>query len=279
MRPPDDLNTLKSLPLAMVVGGTLVVPLMWAIVLDSGTLTALAPASGLLFLAAGLYLKYRATYSPTEAFWSIPLALIFFGSFLVGCATGVTWRLHRPDLHGLAIGSSLALTIGSIAIGFARERRRLRVQRDGVPIALAELVDLQRHHIRPAPAAGASPRMGTVAFLSAVGLNLPLLLQLGGWDRGAVVWLVLPLLGGAVSYVLATAIGPGLARAVALRALEVRTGQRFTTSRIDELQALRRTFRLSPWLCRPSASTASAPGRSAPPQAAAPSGSARKRGL
>lgn len=252
MRPPDDLNTLKHVPLAMLGAGLFVVPFMWAFVLEKPTLLAMAPASGIVFLLTGLYIKYRSRYSPRDALWAFPLALVFFGSLLVASTTALAWRMNRPDLYGMAIGIAVLLACGGLAVGYWSERRRLAaLTQDGVPELLAPLLDLQRHRVRPADAGAAQASLGRLAFATALALNVPLLLQLGGWDRNDVVWLAMPLLGGAVTYVLVTGFGPALARALAVVALEERMDRRFFTSRLEELQQLRRGFGLSRWLCRP----------------------------
>ncbi|MGH1554507.1 hypothetical protein ACRAWF_28980 [Streptomyces sp. L7] len=88
-------------------------------------------------------------------------------------------------------------------------------------MALLSTVDLQRHPLHPSPASGTQP-MGRIAFLSALALNVPLLLQMNGLRGDDIVWLAMPVLGATVTYVLATGFGPSLARILALRALERR---------------------------------------------------------
>jgi hypothetical protein len=249
VRPPDDLKTLKNVPFAMLGAGLFVVPALWGFVLPKEVLFAAAPVTGLVFLVAGLHIKYRSRYTAQEALWSLPLTLMFFGSLLVASTTALAWRAHRPDLQGLALGIAALLAFGGLASGYWSERRQLVAPPGEVPKALQALIDLQRHRLLPMPAPR-QPAMGTIAFFAALGLNAPLLMQLGGWGTNDVVWLAMPLLGGAVTYVLATGFGPALARALAVLAIERRAGQPFRTSRLEELQALRRTFWLSRWLGR-----------------------------
>lgn len=249
MRPPDDLKTLKNVPFAMLGTGLFVVPALWAFALPKDVLFAAAPMTGLAFLIAGLHIKYRSRYTPKDALWSLPLTLMLFGSLLVASTTALAWRAQRPDLQALAVGVAVVLTIGGLAAGYWSERRHLAASPGEVPKALESLLDLQRHRVRPMPAAR-QPAMGKVAFLAALALNAPLLLQMNGWQANDVVWLAMPLLGGAVTYVLATGFGPALARAIAVRDVEKRVGQTFCTSRLEELQTLRRTFWLSRWLAR-----------------------------
>lgn len=251
MRPPDDLSSLKHLPLVLGAAGAFVVPAMWAFVLDKPALMLMAPITGLVFLGSGLHLKYRARYSPREALWAAVLALLFFGSLLVVSTTALAWRAHRPDLQPLALGLAALMFVGGMATGFVAERRRLRVidSATGLPAPLVPLLDLKRHRILPLPSPP-PPRAATVAALTAVVLNVPLLLQIGGWQANDVVWLAMPALAATVTTMLASGFGPALARALALLDIERRAGRPLVTSRLEELQAMRREFRLSRWLSR-----------------------------
>ena len=251
MRPPDDLSSLKHLPLVLGAAGAFVVPAMWAFVLDKPALMLMAPITGLVFLGSGLHLKYRARYSPREALWAAVLALLFFGSLLVVATTALAWRAHRPDLQPLALGLAALMFVGGMATGFVAERRRLRVidSATGLPAPLVPLLDLKRHRILPLPSPP-PPRAATVAALTAVVLNVPLLLQIGGWQANDVVWLAMPALAATVTTMLASGFGPALARALALLDIERRAGRPLVTSRLEELQAMRREFRLSRWLSR-----------------------------
>lgn len=256
---PDNLSTLKGTPVAMAIAGVLIVPAMWAFLLAPRIVLAVAPFTGLLFLLSGVHMTYRSRFSPAEAMWSFVLALIFFGSLLVASTTSLVWRMGRPELHGAAVAVAAAIGTGGLLLGYLAERRRLSPSKDGIPVALMPIIDLEQHRLRPLPIAGSPPTMGRVAFLAALALNLPLLLQLNGLQRDDVLWLAMPVLGAAVTYVLTTGIGPSLARVRALRALERRTGQRFTTSRIEELNAMRRGLWLARWLCRADDLKAAAP--------------------
>ncbi|OWQ45474.1 hypothetical protein CDL60_19735 [Roseateles noduli] len=244
------MKTLKNVPFAMLGAGLFVVPALWAFALPKAVLFAVAPVTGLVFLIAGLHIKYRSRYSPQEALWSLPLTLIFFGSLLVASTTALAWRAQRPDLQTLAVGIAWLLTIGGLASGYWSEHRHLAASPGQIPKPLEPLLDLPRHRVRPMPSPR-QPTIGRIAFLAALALNAPLLLQMGGWQANDVVWLAMPLLGGAVTYLLATGFGPALARAIAVRDIEKRIGQPFCTSRLEELQTLRRTFWLSRWLARP----------------------------
>jgi len=251
LRPPDDLSSLKHLPLVLGSAGAFVVPAMWAFVLDKPALMVMAPITGLMFLGSGLHLKYRARYSPREALWAAVLALLFFGSLLVVATTALAWRAHRPDLQPLALGLAALMFVGGMATGFVAERRRLRVidPATGLPAPLVPLLDLKRHRILPLPSPP-PPRAATVAALTAVALNVPLLLQIGGWEANDVVWLAMPALAATVTMVLASGFGPALARALALLDIERRAGRPLVTSRLEELQTMRRAFWLSRWLAR-----------------------------
>jgi len=251
LRPPDDLSSLKHLPLVLGAAGAFVVPAMWAFVLDKPALMLMAPITCLVFLGSGLHLKYRARYSPREALWAAVLALLFFGSLLVVSTTALAWRAHRPDLQPLALGLAALMFVSGMATGFVAERRRLRVidPATGLPAPLAPLLDLKGHRILPLPSPP-PPRAATVATLTAVALNLPLLLQLGGWEANDVVWLAMPALAATVTTMLASGFGPALARALALMDVEHRVGRPLVTSRLEELQAMRRGFWLSRWLTR-----------------------------
>ena len=251
MRPPDDLSSLKHLPLVLGAAGAFVVPAMWAFVLDRPALMLMAPITGLVFLGSGLHLKYRARSSPREALWAAVLALLFFGSLLVVSTTALAWRAHRPDLQPLALGLAALMFVGGMATGFVAERRRLRVidPATGLPAPLVPLLDLKRHRVLPLPSPP-PPRAATVAALTAVALNVPLLLQIGGWQANDVVWLAMPALAATVTTMLASGFGPALARALALLDIERRAGRPLVTSRLEELQAMRRGFWLSRWLSR-----------------------------
>lgn len=89
-----------------------------------------------------------------------------------------------------------------------------------------------------------------MAALTAVALNVPLLLQIGGWEANDVVWLAMPALAATVTMVLVSGFGPALARALALLDIERRVGRPLVTSRLEELQAMRRGFWWSRWLAR-----------------------------
>lgn len=262
MRPPDDLSTLKHLPLAMGTTGALVLPAMWAFVLGTQPLLPLSVVLGVVFLAYGLYIKYRARYSPREALWAAVMALLFFGSLLVASTTSLAWRAERPDLQPLALALAAFMGIGGMSIGFIAERRRLRVidARTGLPAPLVPILDLKQHRLLPWPPPP-PPRIGTVAMLAAIFLNLPLLLQVRGWNANDIVWLIMPALGATVTMLLASGFGPGLARAIALLDIERRIGRRLVTSRLEELQALRKGF----WLSRLLAQLAFVPSASIMP--------------
>lgn len=249
MRPPDDLTTLKHVPVVLLCSGAFLVPALWAFVVDTHTLLMLAPVSGFVFLVFGLHLKYRSRFSPREALWSFPIALIFFGTLLVTSTTALAWRAQRADLQWLALALAFVLLFGGMLIGYLSEARRLAVTRDGIPLPLQPMLDLKRHRVLPV-AAPRPPKLGTVAVLSALVLNVPLVLQAGGWSANDVVWLAMPVLGATVAYVATTGLGPALARALALRRIERQLGHAFCTSRLEELQQLRRGFWLSRWLAR-----------------------------
>lgn len=161
----------------------------------------------------------------------------------VDVSAGAARRAHLCAVHRHPVS----------AVGRAHDLpkpRRLSPTKDGIPVALTPVIDLERHQLRPLPVTGSQPTLGRIAFLSALALNVPLLPQLNGLQRHDVMWLAMPVLGAAVTYVLTTGVGPSLARILALRALERRTGQHFTTARLDELSAMRRTLWLARWLCR-----------------------------
>ncbi len=251
MRPPDDLSSLKHLPLVLGSTGAFVVPAMWAFVLDQPALVAMSMVVGSVFLLSGLYLKYRARYSPCEAIWAAVLALLFFGSLLVVSVTGLAWRAGRPDLQPWALGLASLMYVGGMGAGFIAERRRLRVidPATGLPAPLVPLLDLKRHRVLPLPSPPL-PRAATVAALTALVLNVPLLMQIGGWEANDVVWLAMPALAATVMMVLASGFGPALARALALQSVERRVGRPLATSRLEELQAVRKQYWLSRWLAR-----------------------------
>lgn len=249
MRPPDDLSTLKHLPLLLGAAGAFVLPAMWAFVLDKQSLRPLSMVLGVVFLAYGLYTKYRARYSPREALWAAVMALLFFGSLLVVSTTSLAWRAQRADLQPLALTLAAFMWMAGMGIGFVAERRRLRVidASTGLPAPLVPILDLKRHRVVPLPSPPPA-RTRTVAMVTAIFLNLPLLLQLGGWQANDVLWLVMPALAATVTMLLASGFGPGLARAIALLDVERRVGRPLVTSRLEELQAVRQGFWLSRWL-------------------------------
>ncbi|WP_423596483.1 hypothetical protein [Roseateles sp. MS654] len=119
----------------------------------------------------------------------------------------------------------------------------------GLSAPLVPLLDLKRHRVLPLPSPP-PPRAATVAALTAVALNVPLLLQIGGWEANDVVWLAMPALAATVTMVLVSGFGPALARALALLDIERRVGRPLVTSRLEELQAMRRGFWWSRWLAR-----------------------------
>lgn len=234
----------------MAVVGLLVVPAMWAFLLPITAVLAMAPITGALFLLYGLHMTYRSRFSPGEAVWSFLVGLLFFGSLLVASTTSLAWQAQRSDLVGLALAVTIAGGAGSVLLGFLAEQNRLREMGDGIPVVLQPLLDLKNHQLRSLPAKRPAPTVGRVAFLSALILNVPLLLQLNGVQANSALWLAMPLLFAAVSYILATGVGPALARILALRRIERRTGLRFTTNRLEELAQMRRGLWLSRWLCR-----------------------------
>lgn len=251
MRPPEELSSLRHLPLVLGATGTFIVPAMWAFVLDKTSLAVMSLVIGVVFLASGLYIKYRARYSPREALWAAVLALLFFGSLLVVSTTALAWRVKRPDLQPLALGLAAFMWFGSMGIGFVAERCRLRVidAGTGLPAPLVPLLDLKRHRVLPLPSPP-PPRAATVAAFTAVVLNLPLLLQVSGWEANDIVWLAMPALAATVTMLLASGFGPALARAIALLAIERRVGRPLVSSRLEEIQAMRKRFWLSRWLAR-----------------------------
>jgi hypothetical protein len=250
MRPPDQLNSLKWTPLAMAGTGVLVLPAMWAFSLPLSTVLGMAPFSGGLLFAFGLHMTYRSRFSPAEAVWGVCVGVLFFGSFLIASTTSLPWEAQRPDLIGFAVAVAIATGALSILLGFLAEKRRLRDEVDGIPVVLMPLIDLQKHQIRPMPTPHPAPALGRIAFLTALAMNLPLLLQLQGFRRSSVLWVLMPLLFATITYILATGMGPAMARIQSLKAIERRTGHRFTTSRLDELTAMRRGLWLARWLCR-----------------------------
>lgn len=249
MRPPDDLSTLKYLPLSMATTGALVLPALWAFVLGMRPLLPMSVVLGVVFLAYGLYIKYRARYSPREALWAAAMAVVFFGSLLVASTTSLAWRAQRPDLQPLALALAALMGAGGMGLGFVAERRRLRVidAATGLPAPLVPMLDLKRHRVMPLPSPPPTPT-SKVVMIAAIGLNLPLLLKVNGWEANDVLWLVMPPVSATVTMLLHSGFGPGLARAIALLDVERRVGRPLVTSRLDELQAVRKGFWLSRWL-------------------------------
>lgn len=235
----------------MAVVGVLVVPAMWAFLLPISAVLVMAPITGALFLAYGLHMTYRSRFSPGEGLLSFVVGLAFFGSLLVASTTSLAWQAQRPDLIGLALALAIAGGSGSLALGFLVERRRLRDEVNGIPVVLEPLIDLKKHQLRSLPAKRPAPAIGRVAFLAALVLNVPLVLQLNGLDGNSALWVVMPLLFAAVAYIFATGVGPALARIQSLRRIERQTGRQFTTERLKELAEMREGLWLSRWLCRP----------------------------
>ncbi|UXH80166.1 hypothetical protein [Roseateles amylovorans] len=223
---------------------------MWAFLLPISAVLTMAPVTGVLFLLYGLHMTYRSRFSPDEGLLSFLVGIAFFGSLLVASTTSLAWQAQRSDLGGLALALAVAGGTGSVVLGFLVEKRRLSDRVDGIPVVLKPLVDLQKHRLRSLPVERPAPAIGRIAFLAALVMNVPLVLQLHGFDGNSALWLVMPLLFAAVAYILATGVGPALARIQSLQEIERRTGRQFTTERLEELAEMRNGLWLARWLCR-----------------------------
>lgn len=253
MNPPQNLEVIRHAPLAWLGLGA-AQPMFWVFALPEGgpgnaaAVLAPMPLTALLGLLLGLFIKYRSQYSARSYLIVAPVLLLLLGNLVLCFTLGLVWMAHRPDLTTAAVGVATLLVISGFLYGFGMERRRLQARHDGVPDALRPLLDLERARIHPMPTPAAPLHMGKFAVLAALCLNLPLLLELAGGSRLSLMWLVFPLSGGAAAYLLGSQVGPGLARALAVLAIERHIGHRLQSARIDELRALRRSFWLSRWL-------------------------------
>lgn len=200
--------------------------------------TAVVAATG---LGGGLaHVAWRCRFGARS--WLVAAGLLavllLTGVALLG--SGIAVIAGDPALGRRVAGLGAAALVVAAAGGAWLERRRLAARRGPWWEAV---VDVPRRRVGPPLAGehgggGAGERLGVLA--AGVGVNVPMALELAGYRLGQWLPWLAAALGAALLYVAWQVLGPLLARAAAVLALEAETGARFEHRDIERLEALRR---------------------------------------
>lgn len=218
---------------------------------------------------AGLWEKYRSRLGSLHIFFVlVPSLAVALAVVAVGSAGVVLlYVVRRPDL--VALGGVLSCVSLMALLGLGVRQALTVVRRQPVdtePAWLRSRVDPVTGQLVQKTSEPAAPSWQGLAI--AFGLNLPLLWQGLGLDPYSFLLVLVPvvnLLVGRVMY----AVGSDMTYLWQIMRLEQRQGRRFQAPALDEVRALRRTFWLARWLCRPDDLTQ-------PPSAPTTSGAARR---
>ena len=207
--------------------------------------------------AFGLHMKYRTRFGVGHRFGASVLLVSLLHGTGVGLVSTVLAIARRTDLLTPALWaySSFTAVVSLAALASGTFKARKALAKDAAPQErdwLTRTVDLDRFAFNdqgaPPPATGGW--VGPAAFGGALAANVYLLVQTWGSFLLTLVVVIVTLLLATLQWGCALFF-QSFARDMALWQLERTHGKRFITSRLDEVRALRRTFWLGKWLCRP----------------------------
>lgn len=205
----------------------------------AGAALAVGGAASLLLAGALARLAWHGQFGPRS--WLVGAALLgtllAAGVLLLGSCAAL-WT-QSPARGRTVAGLGLLVLATAALAGAWSERRRLA---GGQGPWWTAVVDVARQRVgspfEVAPAGHSGERLGVLA--AAVGANVPLALELAGYRTTQWLPWVLAAFGAALLYVAWQGLGPLVARALAVLALEAQTGQRFRHRDLEQLEALRR---------------------------------------
>lgn len=203
-----------------------------------------------------MWLKYRARLgAPLQLSVFTLVAALFYVVFVLGGVGAIVKViLGRPELLGW-VGALLLLSLLLPWVwGVAQACRQMG--REGVHADaewLRAIVDVERWairaHARFEPQGGSF--LGRYSWLLlGLGLNLPLMLELSGSDGNYAIFLAVPALLY-LGWTCAAMLRRMQAYMMGLHLVELRSGRPLLAAHEDELNALRRGFWFSRWLCGP----------------------------
>ena len=217
----------------------------------------------------GLWEKYRSRLGSMHVFLVLVPSLAFTLAVVAVGGVGVVllYVVRRPDLVALGGVLSCASLMALLGLGV---RHALTVARlhpvHTNPSWLQSRVDLATGQLAQKASAPAAPSWQGLGI--AFGLNIPLLWKGLGFDAYSFLVLLVPAVNVLVGRIL-FAVGSDTTYLWHIMRLEQQQGRRFQVSTLDEVRALRRTFSLAKWLCRPE-------DLAQPPSTPTPSGATRQ---
>jgi hypothetical protein len=245
---PLQHRQLIGLPFASLALGVLCSGFYWPL-LGGAAVAALALVLSLALVGGGLWIAARSDFATRHGRIGAAYLLGFLVPLTGGAAVMTLHLAGTPQLAGWGAASTAAALLGGTALSAALHARRLAAEGPDGPWWRGN-VDLDAARVRDGALTGAARdgRVWAPALVAGLAVNVPLLWRLIGSTDAQAMPFVFVLLLGTGLWVCAVNVGPMLARAAALAAVERRTGRPFRHEGWDALQALRRRVGYTRWL-------------------------------
>lgn len=239
-------------PLVYAMLGPLLAGLLWLSIGDRAALIVAIATCAIGFLG-GLYVKYRSRFVARHA-WVMQWVLALW---MAGFASAAVMLAYRLGVGQPSPAIALALLMLALAAagtaGFLTARRKLPAPDNISSTSLLHgYADMQRLVLRAdgRASAGGQINTGGTAWAAALGVNIPLLAALCGFEGVGLMGLVAGAMAVLAGWMLWAKVGPGLAIYGALLRIERLQGKRFESDQHAAIAALRRQAWGARWLCR-----------------------------
>jgi hypothetical protein len=209
-----------------------------------------------LGLVLGLYIKYRAEFSPVYSIvvqhYFIVLLGVLLGGSILACAIILA---SRPDLRWFAFNANAACMALTLLISILLTARDMGVW-DGTNSwrqKIEKYINYSKRQVSPALTSDTVnfKKFAYPYLIIGAGIGtIPLLFQIFTGNRQNAIFFAAPLVTLSISYMIFKSIGPSHVRIFLLRKIEKEQGYRFQNADYEKIQELRRGFFLSRWLMK-----------------------------
>jgi hypothetical protein len=211
--------------------------------------------AAVLGLVLGLYVKFRAEFSPVYSIVAQHYFIVSLGILIGGSGVALAIMLGgRPDLRwfvfnlnaacmALTLVASILLTARDMGVWDGTDSWRQKIEK---------YIDYSKHQVSPTLTSDTVnyKKIAYPHLIIGAGIGtIPLLFQIYTGNRQNAIFLA-PLSTLAMSYMAFKTFGPAHVRIFLLRKIEKEQGYRFQNADYEKIQELRRGFFLSRWLMK-----------------------------